>query len=98
MKLYLVHCGFYDQEVCDAIYENHVNFILAALSVEEARAKARSIPVFKTKRMHIDGLKEIQAVDGFKINLEFDANLHSQSKIISYLHRDLAPKSTSTPE
>lgn len=98
MKLYLVHCGFYDQEVCDAIYENHANFILTAMNTEEARTKAKAIPVFKTKRMHIDGLKEIQAVDGFNINLEFDANLHNQSKIISYLHRDLATKPTPTSE
>lgn len=26
MNLYLAHCGFYDTEVCDGLYESHVNF------------------------------------------------------------------------
>ncbi|HEY8272710.1 MAG TPA: hypothetical protein VIG33_17580 [Pseudobdellovibrionaceae bacterium] len=47
---------------------------------------------FQSKRMHIDGLQEIQAVDGFKVFLEHDASLNAQTHIINFKHRDLAPK------
>lgn len=60
MKLYLVHCGFYD-------------------------------PV---KKMHVDGLQEVQVVDGFRIEPREDAALERKNIVISSRHRDLAPKST----
>lgn len=91
MKLYLVHCGFYDTEICDGLYESHVNFFVSAESFEDARAKAKLLPEFQSKRMHVDGLQEIQAVGGFKV-LEHDASLNSQTQIINFKHRDLAPK------
>ena len=40
MKLYLVHCGFYDKDICDGLYESHVNFFVSADHFEEARQKA----------------------------------------------------------
>lgn len=92
MKLYLVHCGFYDNEVCDGLYESHVNFFVSAESFEEARAKAKALPEFQAKRMHVDGLQEIQAVSGFKVHLEHDLSLDGQTQIINFKHRDLAPK------
>ncbi|MEW6058317.1 MAG: DUF1543 domain-containing protein [Bdellovibrionota bacterium] len=92
MKLYLVHCGFYDTELCDGLYEGHVNFFVAAESFEEARARAKEIPEFKAKRMHIDGLQEILAANGFKINLTEDTQLEGQTIIRNHKHRDLAPK------
>ena len=93
MKLYLVHCGFYDTEVCDGLYESHVNFFVSADSFEDARAKAKLLSEFQAKRMHVDGLQEIQTVGGFKVQLEYDANLNSQTHIINFKHRDLAAKS-----
>lgn len=45
MKLYMIHCGFYDPDLCDGLYEGHVNFFVAAESFEDARAKAKLIPV-----------------------------------------------------
>lgn len=92
MKLYLVHCGFYDSQVCDGLYESHVNFFVSAESFEDARVKAKLIPEFQGKRMHIDGLQEIQVVNGFRVNLEHDASLDNQTQIINFKHRDLAPK------
>jgi len=94
MNLYLVHCGFYDTEVCDGLYESHVNFFVSAETFEDARAKAKSIPEFQAKRMHVDGLQEIQAVNGFRVHLEPDATLLNQTHIINFKHRDLAPKPT----
>ncbi len=93
MKLYLIHCGFYDNEVCDGLYESHVNFFISAENFEDARAKAKLLPEFQNKRMHVDGLQEIQAVGGFKIHLEHDASLKNQTQILNFKHRDLAPKS-----
>lgn len=92
MKLYLVHCGFYDTNLCDGLYESHVNYFVAAESFEDARAKAKLIPAFKEKRMHVDGLQEISAVDGRRITLQEDASLANQTVIINHKHRDLAPK------
>jgi hypothetical protein len=95
MKLYLVHCGFYDADVCDGVYESHVNFFVAAESFEEARAKARLLPDFQKKRMHVDGLQEIAAVDGYRIQLSQDPSIAGQTILLNHKHRDLAPKAGS---
>ncbi len=92
MKLYLIHCGFYDGEVFDGVYESHVNFFVAAESFEDARAKAKLNPVFHGKRMHVDGLQEISAVDGHRVVLEKDAALGGAGRVVGSRHRDLAPK------
>ena len=95
-KLYLVHCGFYDNEICDGLYESHVNFFVAATNFEDARKKAKEIPEFQKKRMHVDGLQEIQAVDGFSIALTEDTQLAGQTLITNFKHRDLAPPKPAT--
>ena len=92
MKLYLIHCGFYDSNVGDGLYESHVNFFLSAESFEDAKSKAKMIPEFQEKRMHIDGLQEVQAVNGFRVHLDYDASLANKSIVINFKHRDLAPK------
>lgn len=91
-KLYLVHCGFYDGEICDGLYESHVNFFVAAASFEEARKKAKEIPEFQKKKMHVDGLQEIQTVDGFSVSLKEETSLMGKTTILNFKHRDLAPK------
>ena len=97
MKLFLVHCGFYDVDIGDGLYESHMNFFVAAESFEAARAKVKKIDLFQSKRMHVDGLQEIRAVDGFRIQLEADLALNSQTEIINFKHRDLAPNPASKP-
>lgn len=92
MKLYLIHCGFYDNAVCDGLYESHANYFLAAQSFEEAKLKAKQLPQFKDKKMHIDGLQEITIVDGHHVQLNYDSSLENQSQVINFKHRDLAPK------
>ncbi len=92
LKLYLVHCGFYDTELFDGIYESHVNFFVVASSFEDARAKVRLEPEFLKKKMHVDGLQEIRSVNGHKIDLTREASLAGGSEIISSRHRELAPK------
>jgi len=92
MKLYLVHCGFYDSEICDGLYESHVNFFIAAQSFEDARAKAKLIPEFKLKKMHIDGLQEVVVVGGHRIQLNEEVELNGETHILNYKYRDLAQK------
>ncbi len=96
-NLYLVHCGYYDSEVSEGIFEFHVNLMVAATSVEDARAKAKERPEYRSKRMHIDGLQEICAVDGFVVRLEEDASLNGETRIVSHKHRDLASTKPATP-
>ena len=94
MKLFLIHCGYYDSALCDGLYEGHVNFFVVAKSFDEAKIQAKLIPEFKTKRMHIDGLQEIAAIDGYRIRLEESPDLQGGSILLSHRHRDLAPKQT----
>lgn len=92
MKLFLVHCGFYDMDLCDGIFEGHVNFFVVAENFEGARAKAKTIQDFQNKRMHVDGIQEIQAVDGYRVDVTADAGLDGKTVIVGSRHRDLAPK------
>ena len=69
MKLYLVHAGFYDDNISSGFYESHTNYFVVASSVKSAKSKARSIKEYKDKEMHIDGIMEVNEVDGYNINL-----------------------------
>ena len=67
MKLFLVHAGFYDKNVSDGFYESHTNYFIVA---EDVKKKAKEIHEYKKKKMHIDGIREIDSVDGYKVVLE----------------------------
>ena len=92
MKLFLVHCGFYDADVGDGLFESHVNYFVSAESFEDARARAKLLPEFQRKRMHVDGLQEITAVGGYRIELRESPELQGGTVLINHRHRDLAPK------
>ena len=70
MRLFLVHAGFYDENVSGGFYESHTNYFIVASDVKDAKSKAKEIPEYKEKKMHIDGIKELDAVNGYKIVLE----------------------------
>lgn len=91
-ELYLVHCGFYDPEVGDGIYESHTNLFVAAASFEDAKIQAKQLDEFRAKRMHVDGIQHIIAVQGWRLNLTADTEARQQTRIASHKHRDLAPK------
>jgi hypothetical protein len=93
MKLFLVHCGFYDPQVSNGLYEFHVNLLVAAESFEVARMRAKIEPEFIRKRMHIDGIQMIEAVKGYRLGLSEDLALEGQTLITLKHHRDLAPTS-----
>lgn len=83
MKLYLVHVGFYDVLVGEGFYESHINYFVVGRDVKEAKQKVLSIEEFKKKQMHIDGIKEISFVDGYKVFLE-ECSEEEKGKVFSY--------------
>jgi hypothetical protein len=96
MKLFLVHCGFYDNEVGDGVYESHTNLFVVAKDFADARLKARANPIFQDKKMHVDGIQQVEAVDGFRVNLDSESALEGKTIVTSHKHRDLAPKPSPT--
>ena len=83
MKLFMVHVGFYDDEVGEGIYESHINFFVAAGNAKSAKKKIMNMKKFRDKKMHIDGIKEIFSVDGYKVNLIKSPD-QKKSKVYSY--------------
>ena len=89
MKLFLIHCGFYEMELCEGIYESHINLMVAASNFEEARVRVRENPEFQRRKMHVDGLQEVALVSGFDITLTPNPNRSNETLLISNRHRDL---------
>ena len=81
MKLFLIHVGFYDPDINEGLYEQHSNYFVVAENIKEAKTKARQKTIFKRKKMHIDGIQEINIIDGFRIKLE---SAECNNDIINY--------------
>lgn len=92
MKLYSIHCGYYSSSVGSGIYESHVNLFVVAENFDDARAKAKSLPEFQEMRMHVDGIQEIEMVQGFGIVCQPSSDAGGQTKINIKNHRDLERK------
>ena len=69
MKLYLIHVGFYDPNLMEGLYEQHTNYFVVAENVKDAKKKAVQNSIYKKKKMHIDGIQELNIIDGYRINL-----------------------------
>ena len=83
MKLYLVHTGYYDKSVGDGFYEQHTNILIAAKNAYSAREKVKKTKDYINKKMHIDGIQEIENVDGYDIQL---TKSNDQEKVTIYNH------------
>ncbi len=83
MKLFMVHVGYYDKSIGEGLYETHLNYFVAAEDAKDAKNKAHQLSEFQERSMHIDGMKEISSVDGYKVILEKDAEPKS-GQVISY--------------
>ena len=83
MKLFMVHLGFYDDDLGEGIYESHINHFIGATSAQSAKKKISALPEFKQRKMHIDGIKELSHVEGYKITLE-KTDQFNKSKVYSY--------------
>ena len=69
MKLFQVHTGFYDPNISDGFYEGHTNIFVCAKDEKEAREKVKQKEEYKKFKMHIDGVQEIDTIEGYKIKL-----------------------------
>ena len=81
MKLFLIHVGFYDPDIMEGLYEQHSNYFVVAENIKEAKNKAQKKPIFKKKKMHIDGIQELNIIDGFRIEL---VSAESNNDAINY--------------
>ena len=86
MKLYLIHVGFYDPDLMEGLYEQHTNYFVSAENVKDAKKKARVNSIYKTKKMHIDGIQELNIIDGYRINLIWD---DSSDDTVNYSYDDV---------
>ena len=86
MKLYLIHAGYYDPEVMRGLYEQHINYFVVAEDIKGAKNKARKNSMFLKKRMHIDGIQELNVVDGYRLQLMED---NSPEEMINYGYEDV---------
>ena len=69
MKLYLVHAGYYSPEIMGGLYEQHTNYFVVAINLKDAKKRAQQNLAFKKNKMHIDGIQELNHVDGYRIKL-----------------------------
>ena len=69
MKLFQVHTGFYDPSISDGFYEGHTNIFVCAKDEKDARKKVKEKEEYKKFKMHIDGVQEIDTIEGYKIKL-----------------------------
>ena len=83
MKLYLIHVGFYDPDLMGGLYEQHANYFIVAANIQEAKQKAKKRSDYKKKKMHIDGIQEINVVQDYQIKLEA-ANGKSETLTYGY--------------
>jgi hypothetical protein len=89
MKLFIVHVGFYDEEI--GIYELHTNWLVAASDILEVKEIVKNKEIFQKRQMHIDAIQEIDVVDGYKVTLE--KNRSCENKLTNYSYNQI-----NTPE
>mgnify|MGYP001274594786 FL=1 len=97
MKLYLIHTGYYDKNVGQGFYEQHTNILVAAKDPYSAREKVKLNKDYIDKKMHIDGIKEIENIDGYDIQLkksnkEQKINLFNHYQVRFLKSDDKSPK------
>ena len=59
------------------------NYFVVAKNLKDSIKKARQNSAFKKNKMHIDGIQELNAVDGYQIKLVKD-NLINDMVIYNY--------------
>ena len=84
MKLFMIHVGFYDPEISDGVCEFHTNYFIVAEDAKAAKSKVMAESVFQNKKMHIDGIRELTIVDGYRIGLEKVNAEDSQNEVYGY--------------
>ena len=88
MKLFLTHCGFYDKDISGGFYESHTNYFVVAPNVKEAKNKTKEISEYKNKKMHIDGIREIDVFGGYRVILQKE-NVRNNNSGKEYSYDDV---------
>lgn len=94
LNLYLVHCGFYDQSLADGshnIFEAHHNFYVVARDPAEAKEKVKKKGLFAEKHMHVDGMHQIEVVDGYRVKLEPAGPIETEIRHVNYSEAKALP-------
>ena len=86
MKLFLIHVGYYDSQVMEGLYEQHANFFVVAKNKTIAKKKAQLKNIFKEKKMHIDGIQELNTIDGYDIEL---TKANKNNSIATYNYQEV---------
>lgn len=81
LRFFIVHCGFYDPNISSGLWESHTNLLIAALNLDDARARAKARPDFKKLKMHVDGIQEVVAVDGHRVELIADESFDGKTLV-----------------
>ena len=68
------------------LYGQHANYFVVAKNVRDAKKKARQNSIYKKKKMHIDGIQELNIIDGYRINLIWD---DSSDDTVHYSYDDV---------
>ena len=84
MKLYLIHTGYYDKNVGDGFYEQHMNILVVAKDAYSAREKVKKNQDYIDKKMHIDGIKQIDQVEDFDVILKKTGKLSKDDSHFTY--------------
>lgn len=87
-KLYLIHLGYFDEELSQQVFESHTNIFLVADDIKQALAEARKLSIVTKYNMHVDGIQEINVINGYKILTE-KAPYLTPDKITSYNYDEL---------
>tara|TARA_Y100000741_G_C18132535_1_gene509696 strand:+ start:210 stop:485 length:276 start_codon:yes stop_codon:yes gene_type:complete len=88
MKLFLVHTGFYDNNISNGFYEMHTNYFIVAENEKSAKKRVSTLSEYKEKKMHIDGILEINNVGNYNIRLEM-INEHSLKSNNQFSYSDV---------
>ena len=65
------------------LYEQHTNYFVVAKNLKDAKNKAQLNLSFKKNKMHIDGIQQLNQVDGYRIKL-IKADLADDMIIYNY--------------
>ena len=96
MKLYLVHCGFYDKTIAHGLYESHTNYFVVGEDFAQAKANVKQLTEYKQRKMHIDGIQEVEAVAGFEVSLKQSPKLAGASIVHNQTYRGTVTREATT--
>lgn len=89
LGLYLVHCGYYDSEAGGGVFESHVDLFVVGSDFTDARERAKALPEFRARSMHVDGMLRIEIVKGHSITVEPPKG--AKTRLVVYRKRGHAP-------